>query len=233
MPPERTGIYAEKGDYHKNLDPNWAYAPIFNKKMKLVEKSIFALVKKGLKILDAGCGEGFFVENLRNMGYDAVGLDSNFKSGHVIKGNMEKMPFSDGFFDAVVSLDSLQYLALGGQKAAIKEFSRVLKGKGVLVLSLPNLHHFANKLHSMFKGGYRPTDSKTRPTGDNSLKGYIGLINPYFDVISIKGILPTNFLISCFLITKYPGRFNWLFNLINNFAYPPWCYYNLIICRKK
>lgn len=57
----RTEEYHKRGDYHKNLNPNWAYYPTYIAKAKLVKAFIDKLPAKA-KILDVGCGEGVLVE---------------------------------------------------------------------------------------------------------------------------------------------------------------------------
>jgi len=233
MAAKKTGIYAEIGDYHKNLNTSWAYYPIFKAKNKLVTKHILKQLPKKSKILDAGCGEGVTVRALRKAGYDARGLDLNYKSRYVIKGAMEKIPFPKNSFDAIICLDSLQYSTFDKQKIIVKELKRVLKKKGILIFSLPNLSHFANRVYFLFTGKLKRTDDKTYPYGDRPIKEYIDMINPGFRILKVKGIFPTNFLLSSLLIKNFPKYFRWLFYLMNLFAYSPWCYYNIIVCRKR
>ena len=36
MTPQRFGDYEDRGDYHRRLDPNWSYAPIYERKLTLM-----------------------------------------------------------------------------------------------------------------------------------------------------------------------------------------------------
>ncbi len=56
--------------------------------------------------------------------------------GGVVRGDILHMPFKDKVFDAVVSLEVLEHVR-GGLRA-LEEMKRVLKPRGVLVLSTPN-----------------------------------------------------------------------------------------------
>ena len=72
---ERAGEYSVKGDYHKNVDKNWRYYPVYFFKMEYIDYFLKSIPKTA-KILDLGCGEGFLVEKYRTAGYDIIGLGS-------------------------------------------------------------------------------------------------------------------------------------------------------------
>ena len=80
----REAEYAEKGDYHRHLDKNWRYYPIYVAKMERVHRVLEGLPKEA-RIADLGCGEGVLVEELRAMGRDAIGVDLHYESEHVVK----------------------------------------------------------------------------------------------------------------------------------------------------
>lgn len=99
------------------------------------------------RILDAGCGTGGTLETLRGAGavwqlhgfdFSPLAVAHSKKRGfaNVQSGSVNAIPEADASFDAVVSLD---VLCCGGVdvSAAMKEFHRVLKPGGVLVLNLP------------------------------------------------------------------------------------------------
>lgn len=122
--------YAKKGDYHKNLDPDWQYIPTYLKKMYHIEKFLNKLPKES-RILDAGCGEGVLVEKYLTKGYSVQGIDPNYESKIVIKGNILDIPFEDKSFDVVLLLDVFEHLAFSDQPKVIKEIHRVLNGGGI------------------------------------------------------------------------------------------------------
>jgi predicted RNA methylase len=53
----RTGEYAERGDYHRNLSTDWEFYPTYIAKMTRVRAYLNAL-PAGTRVIDAGCGEG-------------------------------------------------------------------------------------------------------------------------------------------------------------------------------
>lgn len=85
--------------------------------------------------IDAGCGAGGFLEWIRKKGYTVVGLDTHNPGTNlrIETGDMTRMPFSHDYANAIVSIDSL-YVE---PEDAFKEFMRVLKPGGVVVIHAP------------------------------------------------------------------------------------------------
>ena len=52
-PPVRQGEYAERGDYHRALDPNWEFYPTYIDKLAAVRRYLDALPPTA-RVLDAG-----------------------------------------------------------------------------------------------------------------------------------------------------------------------------------
>jgi SAM-dependent methyltransferase len=101
----------------------------------------------GRPLLDAGCGTGGFLARLRRErpGVAAQGLEvhppaaarARAKAGvPVATGSVNAMPFRDGAFAAVVSLDVLCHAGVEPERA-LAEMRRVLAPGGRLVLNLP------------------------------------------------------------------------------------------------
>ncbi|WP_135466472.1 class I SAM-dependent methyltransferase [Crenalkalicoccus roseus] len=98
-------------------------------------------------LLDAGCGTGGFLARLRAARPDlpAIGLEvhppaarrAGVKAGlPVAAASVNDLPFRDGSFSAVVSLDVLSHQAVQPERA-LAEMFRVLAPGGWLVLNLP------------------------------------------------------------------------------------------------
>ena len=138
----------------------------------------------GLKILDAGCGNGYLSRQLARQGAKVVGVDisKNF-IGYCKKkekeeqlgceffsGSLTDMPFLDSdYFDMVVS--NIVMVDVQDYKAAFKEINRILKPKGRFVWS--NLHPCFGNLNQSF---YRlPFD-----TPRNEERMFL-LLDRYFD----------------------------------------------------
>lgn len=117
---------------------------------------LLATLPQGARVLDAGCGTGGFLARLRAARPDLrlVGLEyapdaarrAGTKAGaQVASGTVNALPFRDGAFDAVVSLDVLCHRA-AEPDAALAEFRRVLRPQGQVVLNLP-AHEWLRSAH--------------------------------------------------------------------------------------
>ena len=110
---------------------------------------------EGLRILDAGCGSGWYAERLIERGarLDAIDASASMvdfarerleKSGLLVKGNAalqvadlsDRLPFEDSTFDGVVSPLVLHYMR--DWRPSLRELNRVLKAGGWLQFST---HH--------------------------------------------------------------------------------------------
>lgn len=98
----------------------------------------------GAKILDFGCGSGYFVSELEKLGYKSYGIDASEKAIRFGKesgvknieiAKTEKLEFLDNYFDAALCLDVLEHLK--DESVALREIKRVLKRSGVLIIMVP------------------------------------------------------------------------------------------------
>ena len=101
--------------------------------------------RSNLEVLDAGCGTGALLEMLRACGH-ATGIDISpealsFARRRGLKrlgcGSVMDLPFGAEQFDVVTSIDVIYHLQVADDTQALREFRRVLKGEGVLILNLP------------------------------------------------------------------------------------------------
>lgn len=182
------GEYTERGDYHKKLDPSWSYYPTYIRKMEVI-KGLIKSFPRNSKILDAGCGEGVLVSELREKGYQVWGLDFNYGAKYIIPGDLIKIPFKNSMFDLVLMVDVIEHLPFQNQKTAIEEVHRVLKDKGTLIASIPNLAHLACRLKFLIKGELIRTSRINRHPGDRPMDEYLKLLDDVdFRIIYRRGI---------------------------------------------
>lgn len=92
-------------------------------------------------ILDAGCGNGAFLNSLSDKYEKMVGLDSSqialqFVKAEKILGNVSNLPFRDESFDLVTSLEVLEHLPKADFKTALKEMERT--SKKYIIVTVPN-----------------------------------------------------------------------------------------------
>lgn len=113
---------------------------------------IFALVPKspGLRVLDVGCGEGALGRRLRDLGQRVHGVELSPAAAavaaqvldEVIVGDAEKVDlgFADEFFDTIVLGDVLEHFY--DPWGFMTRMRRVLKPRGRIVASIPNIQYF-------------------------------------------------------------------------------------------
>lgn len=95
-------------------------------------------------VLDVGCGVGHSFKELAprttiGVDVDAGALEGQDRETHVA--DMRKLPFADGSFDALLSIQSIEHVPDASR--ALEEFARVLRPGGVAVLVTPNRLTFA------------------------------------------------------------------------------------------
>lgn len=225
-------FYAEKGDYHRNLNLDWSYAPTYLIKQKLVRKIILE-TSTTARILDAGCGEGVFVEEFQQKGYDIIGIDKNYSSEFVKNGDIRNLPFSEDEFDIVLLLDVLEHFNYEDQEIVLKELFRVLAPHGRVIISVPNIAHLNSRIQLLFTGQLDRSDSLIDHICELSLKEYQILFEKSgFQITSKRGItLSLPFLIQ--LIRHFPRKLIHIHNLLNYLAIPSLSQWILFDCVKE
>lgn len=113
----------------------------------------------GKKILDLGCGDGFFLSTLDDMRNELTGLDYSaralsfartFTAGRritFVEGTLDALPFPDRSFDVVISIAVLEHVQPNKLTIDVREMHRVLKDGGVLILALPTHNLSKPKKH--------------------------------------------------------------------------------------
>ena len=92
-----------------------------------------AALPAGSRILDMGAGDGEALRLMQSRGYTAVGIDRKPRSELVQEGNFIHTGFPDASFDGILS--QCAFFVSGNAPAALREARRLLRPKGVLMLS--------------------------------------------------------------------------------------------------
>ena len=115
-------------------------------------------IKKNFRILDVGCGKGFFLcdfkkmfPNINTFGIDvskyAVKKAPKLIKDNLIVGNAVKLPWPDNYFDIAFSFNTLHNLHNFELFDALKEINRVSKKKFITIESYRNEKEKANLLY--------------------------------------------------------------------------------------
>lgn len=106
----------------------------------------------GARVLEAGSGEGYGAELFRSAGAAAVhALDYDaqavahaahrYPDVSVVRGDLQRLPYADGAFDVVASLQTVEHLH--DQAGFLTECARALRPAGTLLLTTPNRRTFS------------------------------------------------------------------------------------------
>ncbi len=129
--------------------------------LSIIQRSVLRFLsrltmKPGAIILDAPCGSGTLAVELADRGFDVSGADVDTSAG-VLPGikfrsaDLEgTLPWEDAHFDAVFSLEGFEHLENGFH--LLREFNRVLKPEGILILTTPNIVSLRSRMRFFGSG---------------------------------------------------------------------------------
>ncbi len=135
------------------------YKYIENRWSKAIAKMVkHYKLKDNSKILDIGCGKGFFLKDILNFNntFKVFGLDISkyaIKNSHpdikknISYGNAIKLNWPKNYFDLVISLNTFHNLHNYDLHKALKEMDRVGKNKYLVVESYRNEKEKMNLLY--------------------------------------------------------------------------------------
>ena len=222
-----SGEYAERGEYHRNLSPDWEFYPTYLAKLDRVRSYLRAL-PAGSRVLDAGCGEGVLVDEFRER-LAIEGIDPHYEGAHVRRGSLAALPYADGAFDRALCLDVLEHLPFDEQARALSELARVIAPGGELFVTVPNLAHLQSRVQFLVRGRLIRTASLAKHPGDRPVGEYLDLATRAgFVLVERQGIFPTVPILTRW-IRRSPARLAPLHRLLTRLLpIPGWCFLNVL-----
>jgi SAM-dependent methyltransferase len=126
-------------------DQHWWYTGMRRVALAILRRALAGTPAP--RILDAGCGTGGTTIRLHAFGGTVFGVDlanealqpaaTRGLAGKLAQGSVERLPFRDASFDAVTSFEVVYHAGVQNDAAALREFRRVLRPGGLLLLRLP------------------------------------------------------------------------------------------------
>lgn len=107
----------------------------------------------GRRLLDIPSGGGPVVDGARAAGYDVTELDlfPRRSMRGVCADACARLPFRDGVFDLVLSMEGIEHFE--HQASFVRECARVLRPRGWLVLTTPNVLNLGARATHFLTGG--------------------------------------------------------------------------------
>ena len=117
------------------------------KRWKFIKQNLKLETNNKMRILDVGCGYGIYVEKCSAYASEVIGIDIFKEHLNITKRRgkdntylalqtAEHLAFKDDSFDAIICIETLEHIPF--DEKAVKEFSRILKLGGVLIVTGPN-----------------------------------------------------------------------------------------------
>ena len=104
------------------------------------------------KLLDVGCGTGGYIWNLKELGWNACGVEINEKTAlqlrrkgmEVFAGDFERLDFPESEYDVVTFWHTLEHLR--SPLESLKKAHRILKPDGMVMIEVPNVASLERKI---------------------------------------------------------------------------------------
>jgi 2-polyprenyl-3-methyl-5-hydroxy-6-metoxy-1,4-benzoquinol methylase len=135
-----------------------SYNKQYHRRLKLIEKH----AKGKGKLLDIGCGGGFFLKTAEERGWEPHGIDivpdfvtfarNDLQLKNVHCRSLEELKYDKHFFDVIVLWDLIEHLPHPSK--FLKTINRLLRPDGLLVIWTPNAQNAAWLKENWF--GYQP-----------------------------------------------------------------------------
>lgn len=143
-------------------------------------------------VLDLGCGTGRHVVYLAKNGFSVFGLDHSpegikasrqwlsdekLDADLQVQDMTDRLPFNDGLFDAVVSVQVVHHAEMAMIRHVVREVTRVLKPAGFVFVTVPKTRNQARTYEQIEENTFVPLDGPEK-----------GLPHHYFTPRELRGV---------------------------------------------
>jgi len=170
----------EEGNH---TDAKWIFGAVPLARDEIHDKVIEMMDKEPRgRALDVPTGTGILADRLRKMGFEVSCCDINPSYFSVPDLKIEigdlnqSLPYTSKSFDFIICLEGLEHLE--NPFNAIREFSRLLKPKGKLFLSLPNYLNIERRIRFLITGLFSKVPSPKKLGKDRFENLWMLHINP-------------------------------------------------------
>ena len=118
---------------------------------KLKYNSLKHLLNQG-SLLDFGCGEGYFLKQMNNKGYNSYGVDPLRNKSKKISHSIFDEELSDVGFKTITAWHSIEHVY--DLEKTIIRFHDVLSHNGLVVVAVPNYNSYDAKYYKNLWAGY-------------------------------------------------------------------------------
>ena len=161
------------------------------------------------RLLDAGCGTGWFSRVARDRGFDVVSLDIGVEllkkvrekcDSKLVAGDACALCFPDATFDVVLATESIEHTL--APTCALGELHRVLRPGEILIVTVPNqLWHFSATIAERFK--LRPYEGFENWLGWFEIKSALRKLDAPIDTMFGFHLFPPLFAFTWPLLRKF------------------------------
>jgi ubiquinone/menaquinone biosynthesis C-methylase UbiE len=147
-------LTSEQYDYLYSLTDSLSHDRPTDLNAQCIEKIIAeAAHDKNQKLIDVGCGRGYFLNKLKESGFTnihACDLYDSYDMEDVTytKTYIENMVFEDNAFDTVICSHVIEHIP--DAQAAVKELKRIAKDKVIITVPCQRYYHYTFDLHIHF-----------------------------------------------------------------------------------
>lgn len=153
---KRIPTEGELNDYYKNYGLNNYLSPLTIKRYnELLDK--LEPFKKTKRILDVGCGIGYFLDEAKKRGWEVYGTELSQGSAKICiekgikihEGALETANYNSEMFDVITSFEVIEHI--NNPQTELKNFNLILRPGGVVYVTTPN---YNSLLRLRLKGLY-------------------------------------------------------------------------------